>query len=53
MTFWLTEEPDEFKEAMAERLAEQQEQNKSNTVTSSRTQKAVEQERDRKNPTGM
>ncbi|XP_078620257.1 uncharacterized protein LOC144887132 [Branchiostoma floridae x Branchiostoma japonicum] len=46
------EEPDEFKEAMAERLVEQQEQNKSNTVTLSPTPKAVEQKSDRKIPIG-
>ncbi|XP_019622104.1 PREDICTED: uncharacterized protein LOC109468290, partial [Branchiostoma belcheri] len=35
------EEPDEFKETMAERLAEQQERDKPRTRTSSRTQGAV------------
>ncbi|XP_019624634.1 PREDICTED: uncharacterized protein LOC109470229 [Branchiostoma belcheri] len=40
------EEPDEFKETMAERLAEQQEQKKARTQTSSQTQGAV-----RKKPT--
>ncbi|CAH1266891.1 ANKRD28 [Branchiostoma lanceolatum] len=42
------EEPDEFKETMAERLAEQQEMSKSTTLTSSRTQsqEAVKQKSD-------
>ncbi|CAH1266889.1 TNKS [Branchiostoma lanceolatum] len=40
------EEPDEFKETMAERLAEQQERNKSTTLTSSRTQEAVKEKSD-------
>ncbi|XP_078621205.1 uncharacterized protein LOC144887686 [Branchiostoma floridae x Branchiostoma japonicum] len=44
------EEPDEFKETMAERLAEQQERNKSKPLTLLRTQRAVEQQSDRKTP---
>ncbi|CAH1249820.1 ANKRD1 [Branchiostoma lanceolatum] len=41
------EEPDEFKETMAERLVEQQERNKSSTRISSRSQEADEQEKDK------
>ncbi|XP_019630255.1 PREDICTED: uncharacterized protein LOC109474394 [Branchiostoma belcheri] len=47
------EEPDEFKETMAERLAEQQERIKLRTQTSSRSQGVVRLQSNRKDPTGM